>query len=190
MKNPDWVTPEGRGTRSSFRGEAVAVDLPGGKTLFALLRSEGGGSDAADYPYLAFRERLKGSKDWLDSIRMLRGWKGEVAPMPATETVMGNGGTTVSALPLLVTFGSISDPKTVQRIDPTALSADFGAGVKLQRITVAVTDDAVSVGIEKRLGWLTNHFYYNHMLDGQSVNNSQNLSNVLTVTWFQSGAGQ
>lgn len=57
VRNPDWVNIEGRGTRASFRGEAVAVDLPHGKTLFALLRSEGGTSDAADYPWLAFRER-------------------------------------------------------------------------------------------------------------------------------------
>lgn len=154
VKNPGWVNPEGRGTRSSFRGEAAAVDLPGGKTLFALLISEGGASNAADYPYLAFRDRLTDSTDWVESMRRMRGWEGQVASMPATETTLGNGGETVAALPLLVTFGDIAHSASVAKVDPAGLEATFGAGVRLKRITVTVTDDAVTTGLAKRLTWL------------------------------------
>jgi hypothetical protein len=140
VKNPDWVTPEGLGTRSSYRGEAVAVDLPGGKTLFALLNTTGD-TDAAEFPWLAFRDRLTGSDDWLESMRMMREWKGEVAPMPATEP------------PQLVTFGDIRNPKSVERVDAAALDKSFGPGVKLRRVTVEITDDARTAIIDKRLVW-------------------------------------
>jgi hypothetical protein len=50
-----------------------------------------------------------------------------------------------------VTFGDIKDPTSVARVDPDDLAASFGAGVKLKAITVEITDDAVTTGIEKRL---------------------------------------
>lgn len=157
VKNPDWVTPEGRGTRASFKGEAAAVDLPGGRTLFALLKTEGGASEASEYPWLAFRDRLKDSPDWLESMRRLRGWRGEVRPMPATTRGMTNGGQDVPALPLLVTFGDIADPKSVAKVDPANLAASFGSGVRLKRITVEVTDDEMTTEIGQRLRWLAKH---------------------------------
>jgi hypothetical protein len=175
VKNPDWVTPEGRGTRSSFRGEAVAVDLPGGKTLFALLKTEGGASDAADFPYLAFADRLQDSKDWIESMRRLRGWTGEVRAMPAMESPIVGGN--VSALPLLVTFGDIRNPITVTRVDPGALEKTFGAGVRLKRITVTVTDDAMTIGIEKRFSWWRQ--YRNRFFDGTSTVSQDLTSNRL-----------
>jgi hypothetical protein len=59
-------------------------------------------------------------------------------------------------LPMLVTFGDLKDPASVKRIDPDDLSASFGAGVKLKAITVQVTGENMTSGIEERLGWL-NH---------------------------------
>ena len=159
FKNPDWLTPEGRGTRSSFRGEAVGVDLPGGQTLFALLY--GGGTDAAEFPWLAFRDRLKGSKDWLESMERMRGWQGEIVLMQPTQTINSKE---VSGLPLLVTFRDIKDPASVEEVDPVNLAANFGPGVKLRRVTIQITDDPVTTGIEKRLGWLPT--YYDRRLDG------------------------
>ena len=48
--------------------------------------------------------------------------------------------------PLMVRFGDISDPKTVEQVDPDTI------GVK--RILLETTRDDVTTGIEKRLGWL------------------------------------
>lgn len=154
VKNQDWLTPEARGHRFSFRGEAVAVDLGGGRTLFALLKSESGLSDAGEYPWFAFGKRLAGTRDELQKMRMMRGWKGETVAMTGTETVRQNGTQQVPARPLLVRFRDITDPKSVERVDPSDLAKSFGAGVKLVRITLSVTDDPVTSGIERRLGWL------------------------------------
>ena len=43
-----WLPPEALGVTAELRGEAVAVDLPGGQVLFALLRAEQD-SDAAKW---------------------------------------------------------------------------------------------------------------------------------------------
>ena len=58
---------------------------------------------------------------------------------------------------MLVTFADRDDPTSVARVDPDDLAASFGEGVKLRRITVQLTDDPVTSGIEERLGWLTEH---------------------------------
>ncbi|MBY0283116.1 MAG: hypothetical protein K2W81_04030 [Sphingomonas sp.] len=167
VKNPDWVTPEARGTRASFQGEAAAVDLPGGKTLFALLETGSGLSDAAEYPWFAFADRLKDSPDWLESIRRMRGWKGEVAAITGTEQLReDNQIKQVPVLPKLVQFKDIRDPKSVERVDTANLAAIFGAGVSLRRITVEVTDDAVTTGLERRLGWLRQMESHNFEKDG------------------------
>jgi hypothetical protein len=55
---------------------------------------------------------------------------------------------------MLVRFRDIADPTSVEKVDPDNLAASFGEGVKLRRITVQLTDDPVTTGIEKRLGWL------------------------------------
>lgn len=152
VKNQDWLTPEARGHRFSFRGEAVAVDLGGGRTLFALLKSESGLSDAGEYPWFAFGKRLAGTRDELQKMRMMRGWKGETVAMTGTEQVRAdNELKRVLVLPMLVTFKDIADPKSVERVDPANLAANFGAGVRLKRITVEVTDEAVTSGVEERL---------------------------------------
>ncbi len=39
-------------------------------------------------------------------------------------------------------------------VDPDDFAASFGEGVSLKRITVQITDDPVTTGIEERLGWL------------------------------------
>jgi hypothetical protein len=57
--------------------------------------------------------------------------------------------------PLLVTFGDISDPASVKRVDPDNLELAFGPGYALQSITLSITDEPVTTGkVEKVLGWL------------------------------------
>ena len=84
--------------------------------------------------------------------------------------------------PMLVTFRDVRDPTSVERVDPAALDKSFGPGVRLRRITVAVTDDPVTTGIEKRLGWLPK--FWDRMLDGSKINNSQALANNLASDSF------
>ena len=57
--------------------------------------------------------------------------------------------------PMLVRFGNIADPTSIEQVDPRNLVGSFGLGVQLRRITLAVTDEDVTVGIGKSLRWLT-----------------------------------
>ena len=55
--------------------------------------------------------------------------------------------------PLLVTFTDLADPTTVRRVDPDDLAATFGPGVALKRVTLEITDEAVTEGeVEAVLG--------------------------------------
>lgn len=153
-----------------LRGEAVAVDLPDGKTLFALLT---GADGDLDYPaQILFRIDLWGRP---------AGSAVELWPKAPDTTGLKN----TNPLPMLVTFSDANDPRTVQRVDPTNLAAQFGAKVSLGRITVKITDEPVTVGIEKRLAWLEK--YYDKMLDGSRLNRSHDLANNLSQNSFQQG---
>jgi hypothetical protein len=130
-----------------IRGEAVAVDLPGGRTLFALLRSGGDVEWAARViPFLSPDAEDDNS---LDDFLLLEGKK----ELPRRWTAQGPFNN-VSAYPMMVTFGDLADPTSVELVDPDDLAATFGEGVKLKRISAELTDDLVTTGIEKRLGWM------------------------------------
>jgi hypothetical protein len=141
------------GLQSTLKGEAVAVDLGDGQTLFALLSSPSERS-ASDYQDQLFNNALNAgavsvppmprrydSSDWAE----MRKVASEIKPVLTLPPAL---------YPMLVRFKDIKDPKSVEQVDPGALAASFGAGVRLKRITVAVTEDAVTSGIERRLAWL------------------------------------
>jgi len=132
--------PEAGGFRSEVTGEAVAVDVAPGQTLFALLRSEGdvdwasfatAGIDRGDPRVHALPRWAK--SEWQDKKTLLY---------------------RKSNYPILVRFAEINDPKTVELVDPDDLPATFGPGFRLRRITVQLTRNTITYGIEKRLRWL------------------------------------
>lgn len=88
--------------------------------------------------------------------------------------------------PLLVTFTNITNPTTVQRVDPDNLAATCGPGVSLKRITLEITDELVTEGkIESVLGWLKT--IGGGMLDGRcisTINAENRLANDLTRVDF------
>lgn len=140
------------GANSEARGEAVAVDLPGGQTLFALMK---GDADTYNFPaqvmYLVTPfergDKPEGFGPLLEAVRANR--KVNVVPrmrpafFPQTDPP-------ISAYPMLVRFRDIRDPKTLERVDPDNLAAAFGPGAKLRRITVQVTDDPVTDNMKNR----------------------------------------
>jgi hypothetical protein len=143
-------SPANMAVERRVRGEAVAVDLPGGRTLFALLRSDNN-VDWASYVMqtLAPHSESETFAQQLDNMLLL---EGEIV-LPRTFQPVGHLEER-SAYPMLVTFGDLDDPASVERVDPDDLAATFGEGVSLKRITVQVTDDPVTSGIGQRLGWL------------------------------------
>jgi hypothetical protein len=128
-------------TETRFKGEAVAVDLPGG-TLFALVGGTPGGDDfrGAVINTFAFPRRPEAEKlvALFDTLGQPASLGREVVIHPKD-------------LPKLVRFRDIRDPNTVELVDPDDLAKSFGAGVKLKRIVLTVVDEPVTLGIEKRL---------------------------------------
>jgi len=115
------------------KGEAVAVDLPNGDTLFALLTSAAGDEDYA--ARIPDRFLGRGKQRWLmsDSVTV---W-----PPPA------EGG-----VPLLVRFRNREDPKSIEVVDPANLEATFGTGFRLRRIAVEMCRlCSVTSGIDGRM---------------------------------------
>ena len=130
------------GYYAQAEGEAVAVDLPGSKTLFALLSGADGNVDYAGHgiwTIFTVMDRDIGPKGGPHEL-----WpKIPVIREPITNPV-----------PMLVKFADIADPKSVERVDPADLAASFGPGVRLTRIVVEKTSEAVTSGIQERLAWL------------------------------------
>ncbi|KEO88703.1 hypothetical protein EH31_14775 [Erythrobacter longus] len=178
------VVVNGR-TRKSVRGEAVAVDLPDGQTLFALLRSENEIDWAANIMFLLSR-KYRGDDGYERTVYAIRRHKG-VRELPMVIPV-GGGAMRRDGRPMLVTFGDEADPMSVEKVDPLNLAATFGEGVSLKRITVQATDDPVTTGIEERLGWIPGQ--REGMLDGRRNNTikAENpLANSLSSYDFSKG---
>jgi len=164
-----------------IRGEAVAVDLSDGRTLYALLRSGGDVEWAARV--IPFLSPTAEDDNPLDDLLLLKGKK----ELPRSWSKPGPFNNR-SAYPIMVTFSNEAEPTSVAEVDPDDLAATFGQGVKLKRITAELTDDPVTTGIDERLGWLPN--YYDKMLDGQRLNNSQELANNISQGSFAKGTIQ
>jgi len=151
------MSPSAWAIERRIRGEAVAVDLPNGQTLYALLRS----ADEVDWAKSIVQRvspRVSGEegKEAFDNIFLIedavevpRKWSG---PGPA------NGR---SAYPMLVTFADEIDPTSVAEADPDDLAATFGEGIRLKRITVQLTEDPVTTGIVERLPSPTYRGFFN-----------------------------
>lgn len=131
--------------RTTNRGEAIAVDLPGG-TLFALRRDEEIG---VNYPgYVVGRHlrdypdpRYPMTPDWRTDMAMIRTKKPSFDLAP-------------SEIPVLIRFRDINDPASVEIVQPFDLAEAFGPGVTLRRINITVTEDGITHGIKERIPWL------------------------------------
>ena len=142
------------------KGEAVAVDVGGKGVLFALLaaRTKDGAPAGSALSVQTIFERaglLPRDMKFEDKQSQIERSRARVELLPAE-------------IPFLVRFGDIADPKSVARVDPNDLAASFGPGVKLVRATIEITDDPVTAGIEKRLGWYQDLLQRKASLDGDT----------------------
>ena len=137
--SPKWAPGAGAGGMGcQVRGEAVPVEIAPGNVLFALLKAAPGSTNyPAKVAYHVFFPNRELTTVEERGDQLARGIQG-VQPLPKKN------------YPLLVTFTDITDPKTVQQVDPENLAATFGPGVSLKRITLEITDEPVTAGrIEK-----------------------------------------
>lgn len=161
-----WVLPEARGVSSKIIGEAAFVEVAPGKYLFALLK----GADA-------LAQNTYGVSGSMDKIAAY------MDKMPGAWAVPWD------YTPMLVTFGNINDPKTVQRVDPDNLASTFGAGYRLKSVTLSITDEPITKGrVEKLLGWLNES--QNKQLDGDRYRRADaknKFANSLNISAFKIG---
>ena len=120
-----------------LKGEAVVLELAPQKYLFALLSHYS--AETAIQVFANPPLRTDNRREYI----------------PALERIASSSdSSTLSAehYPLLVTFDDINDPASVKRVDPANLEAAFGAGYRLNSITLSLTDEPVTKGkVEKVL---------------------------------------
>lgn len=141
---PKWagVGDSAGASNSSLSGEAVVVDLGEGRYLFALLKG-----------YNEFTGRLA----FFPRPQKPLSKEEDAAVYDQLEALRATTELPRELTPLLVTFADITDPASVQRVDPDDLAAHFGPGYALASITLAITDEKVTKGqVEAVLGWLGN----------------------------------
>ncbi len=147
VENPVWAITA-RDATTRFQGEAVAVDLPGGRTLFTLLDRPT--EYSTHLPLRLFRDQLERADPITDRdrqrvnfarrVRLLNDQKPS-AIVPADR------------LPAFVYFTDIRDPLTVRRANPANFESSLGQGVRLARVTIEITDEPISNVIRARLPW-------------------------------------
>jgi hypothetical protein len=143
-----------RGGHTSTRGDAVFVDLGGGKNLVALLAHLDGKSiDLDGMNYVALRAYgAAGRKVSFNEMSRASG----VVPV------------TGALIPVLATFADPADPGTARAVTPDDVEARLGKGFRLHALSVEAVPNGlwpldfggplgepVTRGIEARLPWLT-----------------------------------
>jgi hypothetical protein len=131
------------------RGEAVAVDLPNGQTLFATL-----GHGDGLIVLAALRPQGEYGGDQAIRNAKIAITNHEAIDLPRAALNMLSLPNSEELWPLMVHFRDIRDPASVEKVDPDDAAATLGIGYAVRRITVQVTDASVSTGIKQRLIWL------------------------------------
>ena len=122
----------------SVTGQATFVDLGGGRNLVAALApGPSRGSDAISILFRAFNIPFAAS-----SASQLKNLRGEHRLDPAN-------------WPAFVTFRNVSDPLSVESVDPSALENAFGVSARIESVTLAVTEASVTNDLDQRLPWLS-----------------------------------
>lgn len=124
-------------------GEAVAMDLPTGKTLFVLVGEANGTIQAGLFSIVGGKGAMGALLKEADSTR-------QVYTFPSREILRRHH----VAYPRFVTFNDPADPLSVVEVDPANPTATLGPGYSIKRVTIQMTDEPVSRGIRKRLPWL------------------------------------
>src|SRR3954466_16048244 len=137
---------------TGIKGDAILVDLGGGKKLVALLAHIDSTIDLDGMNYLALRAYKAAGRNVSFN---------EMSRMTGAVPVSG------ALIPVLVTFGDLNDPATARTARPDNLEAALGAGFKLHGISAeavpngfwpldfgGVLGEPVTRGLESRLPWL------------------------------------
>jgi hypothetical protein len=168
------LLPDEGKAQVELHGQAVAVDLPGGATLFALLGETKSGHDLEEALTSALVPSYRGgADDFLKAVRELS----------ASDAVGRSAVLNPESYPMLVRFRDVAEPTSVEIVEPAQVGILASATGSIREISVEVTNLPVTRGIEKRLPWLGTSV--TNYLDGSSDQYSGDLSNQLNVRNFR-----
>ncbi|HYI28891.1 MAG TPA: hypothetical protein VD863_13695 [Bradyrhizobium sp.] len=142
-----------RGGKTSTKGDAVFVDLGGGKNLVALLAHNDKSLELDEINYVALRAYKAAGRNATFN---------QMSQMTGTVPVKGE------VIPVLVSFTDPADPGTARVVSPEGVEAVLGKGIRLRTISAEVVPngvwpldfggplgDPVTRGIEAKLPWLS-----------------------------------
>lgn len=136
------------GYSSRFRGEAIPVSLPDGRTMFALLDLGGVNQPAGDamgqLPEMTLARRYYPEARYPDDVGTSRINRIEFLKEQVRDKVRLDCRPNPfdSECPLLVAFAKPSDQTSVFAVDPDDMAATLGRGYSLAGIYLQITDDA------------------------------------------------
>lgn len=158
LEGGNWNT----GWTFDYEGEAVVLELPRGRHLFAInSHDEGPGSS---------------NTEWAGTVApaSIAGLPGRILREGLFAEVASKSGRAAAIIqippyqyPTLVTFKDITDPKTAENVDPLNLAGTFGRGYRLKSVTLEITDEGRTHGqVQNILPWLVG---MSTLLDGSSI---------------------
>jgi hypothetical protein len=121
-------------------GQAVFIDLGGGRNVFAMLASGPDGTNL-DYPYQIIPRVFKDTFEF-----------------PYFAKLHGRREIPDQFMPTLVTFGDLNDAATARVVNSNEFGTVFGPDVRLNGAWIEVTEEPVTSGIENRLPWWNGPF--------------------------------
>lgn len=190
----------GSAVKREVEGEAVVLRLGDGRTIYALLSKP----DELDYAkkvagYALLPLVPKFQRDpRFDDLRAERGTEYLDRLADAQQAMVAiegpkdlprsrpnprpaSGPSTLDNWPMFVTFDDPKDPKTVREVSPESIG--------VSRITIEITEEGVTNGIDKQLGWL-GEFPEPRLDRGYRGSANPNLSQSLTHGAFREGSNQ
>ena len=129
------------------KGEAVAVDLGARGMVFAILSYRNRATDPSYFAEYMFGPRNSDGSVRLNTLAELR--TGNFLNLKGTRELPQ------PYWPEMVRFSNIADPSSVELVDPAKLAEHPETGIKVQRVTVGITNEPVNNTISSVLNWLT-----------------------------------
>ena len=119
-------------------GNAVFVDLGGGRNVIALLASGPNGFNV-NYPYQVVPQLFRVAYDDRD--------------LPTLPNLRGRREISAQYLPTFVTFANLNDPKSARLVTADEFAKILGPDVRFIGAWIEMTSDTVTQGIETALPW-------------------------------------
>jgi hypothetical protein len=171
------LLPQEAKAQVELKGEAVAVELPRGETLFALLRTADNSQSLQRAITAALDPDFGGGAE---------GFLKSVPKLGASEMLGRSATLGPQSYPLLVRFRDPKAPGTVEQVHSNKLSASFGAGTELKSIRVQITNDPIPNRLASLLPWIADYASRRARLSGSSsvAVMSNNLADNLGISDF------